>query len=145
MHWWCTEYDMMLLGQVSDLDWRFYGGRINGDKTWRQPTTDNRRRRQGEYRAICLWKMDWQSFAMADVYQEIELSLELQRGFGCNYSWEFDQPGRVSFFDVVFYFQPESNVISPCTGMCNCALADVYERSCKAEGCQALVILGKIS
>ena len=28
----------------------------------RQPTTDNRR--QGEYRAICLWKMDWQSFAI---------------------------------------------------------------------------------
>ena len=24
---------------------------------------DDRRRRQGEYRAICLWKMDWQSFA----------------------------------------------------------------------------------
>ena len=27
----------------------------------RQPTTDNR---QGEYRAICLWKMGWQSFAI---------------------------------------------------------------------------------
>ena len=27
----------------------------------RQPMTD---RRQGEYRAICLWKMDWQSFAI---------------------------------------------------------------------------------
>ena len=25
---------------------------------------DRRRRRQGEYRAICLWKMDWQSFAI---------------------------------------------------------------------------------
>ena len=25
----------------------------------RRPTTD----RQGEYRAICLWKMEWQSFA----------------------------------------------------------------------------------
>ena len=22
-------------------------------------------RRQGEYRAICLWKMDWQSFAIS--------------------------------------------------------------------------------
>ena len=61
MPWWCTEYDMMHIGQVSDSYLRFYGGRINGDKTWRQPTTDNR---QGEYRAICLWKMDWQSFAI---------------------------------------------------------------------------------
>ena len=26
----------------------------------RRPTTDDQ---QGEYRAICLWKMDWQSFA----------------------------------------------------------------------------------
>ena len=26
-----------------------------------RPTDD---RRQGEYRAICLWKMDWQSFAI---------------------------------------------------------------------------------
>ena len=25
-----------------------------------RPTTD----RQGEYRAICLWKMEWQSFAI---------------------------------------------------------------------------------
>ena len=39
MHWWCTEYDMMpwvwydALGQISDLHGRFYGGRINGDKT----------------------------------------------------------------------------------------------------------------
>ena len=38
MHWWCTEYDMMHRGQVSDLHWRFYGGRINGNKMWRWPT-----------------------------------------------------------------------------------------------------------
>ena len=39
MQWWCTEYDLMHKGQVSDLHWKFYGGRINGDKTWRrQPT-----------------------------------------------------------------------------------------------------------
>ena len=67
MHWWCTDdalskiwctgYDMMHIGQVFDLHGRFYGGRINGNKMWR-PTD-----RQGEYRAICLWKMDWQSFA----------------------------------------------------------------------------------
>ena len=37
-----------------------YGGRINGDKTWRQPTDDQ----QGEYRAICLWKVGRQSFAI---------------------------------------------------------------------------------
>ena len=52
MHWWCTDdalskiwctgYDMMHIGQVSDLHGRFYGGRINGDKTWRQPTTTDR-------------------------------------------------------------------------------------------------------
>ena len=63
MHWQCPEYDMMHRGQVSDLHWRFYGGRINGNKTW-QPTTDNRRRRQGEYRAICLGKVGRQSFAI---------------------------------------------------------------------------------
>ena len=81
MHWWCTDdalskiwctgYDMMHIGQVSDLHGRFYGGRINGDKTWRQPTTTDR---QGEYRAICLWKMDWQSFAICyrtDVLHQI--------------------------------------------------------------------------
>ena len=49
MHWWCTDdalmmhwrftgYDMMHRGQFSDLHWRFYLGRINGNKTW-QPTT----------------------------------------------------------------------------------------------------------
>ena len=61
VHWWCTEYDMMHVGQVFDLFGRFYWGRINGDKTWRrrrQPTT-------GWIWAICLWKMDWQSFAIA--------------------------------------------------------------------------------
>ena len=26
---------------------------------------DDDDRRQGEYRAICLWKMDWQSFAIS--------------------------------------------------------------------------------
>ena len=50
MHWWCTDdalskiwctgYDMMHIGQVSDLHGRFYGGRINGDKTWRRRPTD---------------------------------------------------------------------------------------------------------
>ena len=43
--------------KVSDLNWRFYGGRINSDKTWRQPTTDR-------WRAICLWKVGRQSFAI---------------------------------------------------------------------------------
>ena len=41
--WWCTEYDMMYIGQVSDLHGRFYGGRINGDKTWRRRPTDDDR------------------------------------------------------------------------------------------------------
>ena len=27
-------------------------------------TKRDNNRRQGEYRAICLWKMDWQSFAI---------------------------------------------------------------------------------
>ena len=27
---------------------------------------DDDDRRQGEYRAICLWKMDWQSFAISE-------------------------------------------------------------------------------
>ena len=40
MHWRFTGYDMMHRGQVSDLYWRFYGGRINGDKTWQPTTTD---------------------------------------------------------------------------------------------------------
>ena len=31
--------------------------------TKRDDDDDDRRRRQGEYRAICLWKMDWQSYA----------------------------------------------------------------------------------
>ena len=45
------------MGWVSDLNWRFCGGRINGD-------IDNDQRQQhGEYRTSCLWKMEWQSFA----------------------------------------------------------------------------------
>ena len=71
MQWWCTEDALRMhwvwydcIGHISDLQWRFYGGRINGNKTWRRPTDRRRRRRQGEYRAICLWKMDWQSFAI---------------------------------------------------------------------------------
>ena len=42
VHWLCTEYNMMHIGQFSNLHGRFYGGRINGDKTW-QPTDDDDR------------------------------------------------------------------------------------------------------
>ena len=36
-------------------------------------TTDDNRR-QGEYRAICLWKMEWQSFAKSPDFKKQSIS-----------------------------------------------------------------------
>ena len=38
---------------------------------------DDDDRRQGEYRAICLWKMDWQSFAIPLIWPEINLRYQM--------------------------------------------------------------------
>ena len=50
----------------------------------RRPTTDDRR--QGEYRAICLWKMDWQSFAILHLYFS-KLSISPSIPVLSNLSW----------------------------------------------------------
>ena len=67
-----------------DLDfyWWFYGGKINGGIDYnQQPTTDNQ---QGEYRAICLSKMEWQSFT---IEKKININLPQLRIYRLGHVW----------------------------------------------------------
>ena len=55
----CIDINMML-HRVSKPIYMNMEAKINGD-------VDDDNRRQGEYRAICLWKMEWQSFAIMEM------------------------------------------------------------------------------
>ena len=79
LDWWCTVYDMMHIGQVSDYHWRFYGGRINGDKTWRrQPTTTGwiEQSASGRYTGRVLQYEVWSQYPIGEM-----LGVEISKGW----------------------------------------------------------------
>jgi len=62
VHWWCTEYyaHRSGFGPSLKVSWTLELMMTKHEDDWRQ----RRRQQQGEYRAICLWKMEMQSFAI---------------------------------------------------------------------------------
>ena len=59
--------------------------------------------RQGEYRAICLWKMDWQSFAInwSKVFNvvESEMSLKFYIFYPISPDFSMNQPKNLAKFN----------------------------------------------
>ena len=66
----CIDINMML-HRVSKPIYMNMEAKINGD------VDDDDNRRQGEYRAICLWKMEWQSFEKCMIFLASQDALEV--------------------------------------------------------------------